>query len=61
MSVPETEGGERRRDVQRRRAAERPHEADRRRDVRHRGDNQHRRPMVTPMLRESVIVIGLAL
>lgn len=61
MSVPETEGGERRRDVQRRREAERPHEADRRRDVRHRGDNQHRRPMVTPMLRESVIVIGLAL
>lgn len=61
MSVPETEGGERRRDVQRRQEAERRVEAERPRDVQHRRDNQHRRPMVAPMLRESVIVIGLAL
>ena len=49
MSVPETGQGQHRRDVQHH------GEVDPRRDV------QHRQAMLTPMLRESVIVIGLAL
>jgi signal peptidase I len=42
VSVPETEGGERRRDVQRRREAERQQESDRQRDLRRGGGVQHR-------------------
>jgi len=49
VSVPGTGQGQHRRDV------ERPGDVDSRREV------QHRQAMLTPMLRESVIVIGLAL
>ena len=49
MSVPDTGQGQHRRDAQ--------HQG----DVEARRDVQHRRAMLTPMLRESVIVIGLAL
>jgi signal peptidase I len=62
VSVPETSRGERRRDVQQRRGSSQSH-----REGQHRGNGdsrrvvQHRRAIVTPMVRESVIVIGLAL
>jgi len=49
VSVPEAGEGQHQPDVEHRR------------DVQHRPDSWQRRPVVTPMLRESAIVIGLAL